>query len=102
MSQHNEQRHETMAQEGRKKTINDVLDVWNLVFVNGNQDNEQWHEKMAQEGRKKTINNVLDVMNQVFENTSRHNERRQGRKQVFENARQDNEQGGLLIWHTSM
>jgi hypothetical protein len=41
MSQHNEQRHETMAQEGRKKTINDVLDVWNLVFVNGNQDNEQ-------------------------------------------------------------
>ncbi len=59
--------------------------------------NKQRHKKMAHEGRKKTINDVLDVMKHVFEKTSRHNERRQGRKRVFENARQDNEHGELLI-----
>ncbi len=50
---------------------------------------------MAQEGRKKTIDDVLDVMNQVFKNTSWHNKWRQGRKQVVENVRYNNEQGGL-------
>ena len=47
------------------------------------------------------MNAVLDKMNEVFENTSQHNEQPLERKQVFKNARQDNEQGGLLIWHAS-
>jgi hypothetical protein len=59
------------------------------------QHTERWHKKMAQEGRKKTIDDVLDVMNQVFKNTSWHNKWRQGRKQVVENVRYNNEQGGL-------
>jgi hypothetical protein len=73
----------------------------NQVFENASQHNEQQHERMAQEGRKKTMNAVLDEMNELFENTSQHNERPLERKQVFKNARQDNEQGGLLIWHAS-
>jgi hypothetical protein len=57
---------------------------------------------MAQEGRKKTINVVLDVVNMGCDNVRPYNERLLGRKQVSVNARQDNEQGGLLIWHASM
>ena len=75
---------------------------WNPVFENASQHNEQRHEKMAQEGRKKTINDVVDVVNLGCDNVRPYNERQQGRKQVFENARQDNKQGGLLIWHASM
>ncbi len=74
---------------------NDRWREWNQVFKKTSQHTEQWHKKIAQEGRKKTIDDVLDVMNQVFENTSRHNKRRQGRKQVVENVRYNNEQGGL-------
>ena len=88
-SQHNEQQHEKMAQEGRKKTVNDVLDVWNPVFENASQHNEQQCKKMAQEGRRKTISDNLDKMHQVFENMRQHNKLRR-------------EQGGLLIWHASM
>jgi hypothetical protein len=72
------------------------------VFENASQHNEQQHEKMAQEGRKKTINDVVDVVNWGCDNVRPFNERLLERKQVFENARQDNEQGGLLIWHASM
>jgi hypothetical protein len=72
------------------------------VFKNASQHNEQRHEKMAQEGRKKTINIVLDVVNMGCDNVRPYNERLLGRKQVSVNARQDNEQGGLLIWHASM
>ncbi len=75
-NQDNEQQHKMMAQEGRKKTTNDMLDVWNTVFENASQHNEQQHEKMAQEGRKKTVNDVLEVWNPVFENASQHNEQR--------------------------
>jgi hypothetical protein len=72
------------------------------VFENASQHNEQRHEKMSQEGRKKTINNVLDVVNLGCDNVRPYNKRQQGRKQVFENAIEDSEQGGLLIWHASM
>ena len=74
----------------------------NPVFENTSQHNEQRHEKMAQEGRKKTINDVVDVVNLGCDNVRPYGERQQGSKQVFENAREDNEQGGLLIWHASM
>ncbi len=57
---------------------------------------------MAQEGRKKTINDELDVMHLGCKNVRPYNEQQQGRKQVFENARQDDKQGGLLIWPASM
>ena len=39
-SQHNEQRHEKMAQEGRRKTISDDLDEIHQVFENMRQHNE--------------------------------------------------------------
>ncbi len=95
MSLHNEQRHEKMAQEGRKKTINDVLDVMKQVFEKTSRHNGQ------QQGRKQVFkktsrhNKQQQGRKQVFEKTRRHNEWQQGRKQVFENVREDNEQGGL-------
>jgi uncharacterized sporulation protein YeaH/YhbH (DUF444 family) len=73
----------------------------NPVFENASQQNEQRHEKMAQEGRKKTISDVVDVVKWGCDNVRPFNERQLERKQVFENARQDNAQGGLLIWHAS-
>ncbi len=72
------------------------------MFENTSQHNEQQHERMAPEGRKKTIYDVLDVMHLGCDNVRTYNDQQQGMKQVFENARQDNEQGGLLIWHASM
>ncbi len=72
------------------------------MFENMSQHNELRHEKMAQEGRKKTINVVLDIVNLGCNNVRPYNEQQQGRKQVSENAREDSEQGGLLIWHASM
>ncbi len=52
-SQHTKRWHEKMAQEGRKKTINDVLDVMNQVFKNTSRHNE-W-----QQGRKQVFVNVI-------------------------------------------
>ncbi len=111
-NQHNDWRREMNQVFKNANQHNNRLREMNQVFENVNQHTEQWRErnpvqektsqhtkrwreKMAQEGRKKTINDILDVMNQVFENTSRHNEWRQGRKQVVENVRYNNKQGGL-------
>ena len=100
-SQHNEQLHEKMAQEGRRSRHDERWQERNPVLENASQHNEHRDETMTREGRKKTICDVLDVVKLRCDDVRPYNERQQGRKQVFENARDDNEQGGLLIWHAS-